>query len=819
MDEPSPWGASDDLPTFPRRSPSPKLRYSPPPAASISFATPAWQDEGGGGWGGAVDDYVPGAFGSGVTPSDDAGFKPDDRDVEVVPPPSLHSVAASGWNPEAPELAQPRAGDSSSLAGDAASSLPRGFHSSPPPSPPALPLPSFPSDSLDDATAHHESAEPEDGDDGGWGGAEPDLPPIGALRVAAPESPAADDSRDDGWGPAQEGLDAEEEEPPLPSLGDLFPSAAISRRQSVELAQKGEQGEDAWGSSQGWEERMRLEAEAREKQRIAEAKAAGVEPEEERKQDDAAGSDPNAADNKPADGDKPAAKSGLASIFRFRKTAEDTATRAVESAKETTATAARGAAALARSASSRPSSEQESGARASGDAERPAGKSWLSRVAAGKENPGKVTAEDDDPNSLGVEEVQQGESGRATSPEPQQGSVFGRLFGRKKASATESAQRSTPTSARNSGEQQAASDLRVQDLDALGDPGLVARLQAQAQLKKSKYDYDDDEEDSQPPPPSSFFGSRSVSTSRVPDAPSEDDFGGLLGAFSVAPASASATVKASSKAFDPFDPLSDSFGAAPPPQPSVSSRPVAAPAFPRPPPPPVASSSRPDLSAPAASRPHPASQVASFGSPPRAAPAALTARASSPMDDFDAFFDSVAASTGNQPAVKPASIVAPVPRALQPGPPAASAPVSRNAASGGTRPRVVSPPPRLTVSPPVRMATASPLSASSGRSTPIMPLAPPPPPSQPLAATRLVGLDAPPAGPASASVLASAAQQRVPSPAAITAPLAPKPALSPALAASTKGRTPSPQPPPPQVQRAPSSSGPLSLDDLSFFES
>lgn len=292
MDEPSPWGASDDLPTFPRRSPSPKLRYSPPPAASISFATPAWQDEGGGGWGGAVDDYVPGAFGSGVTPSDDAGFKPDDRDVEVVPPPSLHSVAASGWNPEAPELAQPRAGDSSSLAGDAASSLPRGFHSSPPPSPPALPLPSFPSDSLDDATAHHESAEPEDGDDGGWGGAEPDLPPIGALRVAAPESPAADDSRDDGWGPAQEGLDAEEEEPPLPSLGDLFPSAAISRRQSVELAQKGEQGEDAWGSSQGWEERMRLEAEAREKQRIAEAKAAGVEPEEERKQDDAAGSDP-----------------------------------------------------------------------------------------------------------------------------------------------------------------------------------------------------------------------------------------------------------------------------------------------------------------------------------------------------------------------------------------------------------------------------------------------------------------------------------------------------------------------------------------------
>ncbi|KPV78509.1 uncharacterized protein RHOBADRAFT_50968 [Rhodotorula graminis WP1] len=814
MDEPSPWGASasDDLPTFAPRPPSPRRStYSPPLAASSSFSASTWQDDGDGGWGGAVDDYVPGAFGGGHT-SGAGGFTSSNRDDDdgVALPHS--NGGAGGWQPDSPELPKFTTITSSAPAADVASpSSPAGFRSSPPLSPTALDLPSFPRDSLDASTARADDrgSEPDDSG-GGWGGAEPDLPPVGALRIAAPDSPAADDSRDDGWGPAQEGPDPEDEEPPLPSLGDLFPSAAVSRRQSVELAQKGEQGEDAWGSSQGWEERMRLEAEAREKQRIAEAKAAGIEPEEERKPDTTT-TDGKPADDKPADGDQPAAKSGLASIFRFRKTAEDTATRAVESAKETSANVARSAAALA-NAAARPSSEQE-GARASGDAERPTARSWLSRVAAGKEDPGK----EDDPNSLGVDEVQQGESGRTTSPEPQPASVFGRIFGRKKAPASEEPQRSTSTSARNSGEQherQAAPDLRVQDLDALGDSGLVARLQAQAHVKKSMYEYDEDDEDDQPPPasqPSSFFGSstRGSSTSRVPSAPPEDDFGGLLGAFSVAPSTSSVKAKASSSAFDPFDPLSDSFGALPVPKPAVSSRPVASPSFTRSPPPPTApSSSRSALSPSLSSRPHPAAQVASFGSPPRAVAAAPQPRASSPQDDFDAFFDSVAVSTGNKVAA-PAGSAA---RVQQQPAIVAPAPASRLAASQGPRARVISPPPRLTVSPPVRMSTASPMSASSGRTTPIMPLAPPPPPSQPLALTRLVGIDAPPAA-TGASV---AQQKRTPSPAAVAPPLAPAPALSPALAASAKARTPSPQPQP-QVQRA--SSGPLSLDDLSFFES
>ena len=292
MDEPSPWGApaSDDLPALAPHPSSPRRStYSPPPAASSSFSAPAWPDDDGGdgGWGGAVDDYVPGAFGGGFSSaSGGGGFtsdSPHDDDGVAL---SHSNGAARGWHPDSPELPKLVASTSSAPIADAASpSSLSGFRPSPPLSPAALALPSFPPDSLDASTARDDERASE-GDDGrGWGGAEPDLPPLGALRIAAPESPAADDSRDDGWGPAQEGPDPDDKEPPLPSLGDLFPSAAASRRQSVELAQKGEQGEDAWGSSQGWEERMRLEAEAREKQRIAEAKAAGIEPEEERKPD------------------------------------------------------------------------------------------------------------------------------------------------------------------------------------------------------------------------------------------------------------------------------------------------------------------------------------------------------------------------------------------------------------------------------------------------------------------------------------------------------------------------------------------------------
>ncbi|GAA6047160.1 hypothetical protein JCM3770_006929 [Rhodotorula araucariae] len=807
MDESSPWGAPGDspTPTLPRAV-SPILGYSPP-AAAAAFVAPAWSDDSGG-WGGAIDDYVPGAFSSALGTGDVSNSKLSERgDEGIGPHPSSNSSAAAGWEVESPEIPTFSTVASGASAADDATPASTGFGTSPPLPPVALPLPSFPSD-LDEA----QSELSKDADDagGGWGGASPDLPPIGMLRIVAPPSPTDETDRDIGWGGADADPVAEEDEPPLPTLGDLFTSSK-PRRESVELARAGEQGDDAWGSSQGWEERMRIEAEAREKARIAEARAAGIEPEEEMKKDQQQvdGSDAVTASAAPADGDKAAPKSALASIFRFRKSAEDTATRAAESAKDTAsraaesakdtaANAARGAAALARSASSRPSTEH--GSRADGGAteDRPAAKSWLSRVAARQGDRGNPGAEDDDPNSLGIEEVQQGESGRTASPEPQQASTLGRLFGRLKRPAsapTEGQQQST--SARTSSEQ-APPDFRVSDLDALGDPGLAARLQAHAQAKKEMYDYDEDEE-YDGPPPSGFFGSRSKSTSRIPDAPPEDDFGGLLGAFSVAPAASNMKAKTSTSAFDPFDPLNETFGGLPLPQPKPSATPIAPSVLGRPDPPHVASSSRP-----AVCRPNPITQMAANASVAglRSSPAHPPERASSPLDGFDAFFDSVAVSTGHKGVAPPPAVLSPVPRGTQPAPASSVTAPAARVTPGGARPSVVSPPPRLTISPPVRMATASPAS-STGRSTPIMPLAPPPPPSQPLAANRLVGLDAPPS---------AAPAQRVSSP-SIAAPLAPSPTLSPALAAA-RGKAPSPQP---QPQRT--ASGPLSLDDLSFFES
>lgn len=110
----------------------------------------------------------------------------------------------------------------------------------------------------------------------GWGGASPDLPPIASLRIASPPSPEPEE-RDSGWGVETEDADPSEIPPPLPTVDEVFASAK-RRRESVELAKQAEAGEDAWGSSQGWEERMRIEAELREKERLAELSAAGIEP-------------------------------------------------------------------------------------------------------------------------------------------------------------------------------------------------------------------------------------------------------------------------------------------------------------------------------------------------------------------------------------------------------------------------------------------------------------------------------------------------------------------------------------------------------------
>ncbi|GJN91576.1 hypothetical protein Rhopal_004599-T1 [Rhodotorula paludigena] len=788
MDEDSPWGGPSDLPPI-QRAASPRLSYSPPAISSVPPSS-GWGDDGGG-WGGAVDDYVPGTFGGGFASSSAAETGVPKVDDEA-PPRSTLTSESGGWGADSHELPRFSAGLSSSFAADEPPSS--GFGPSPPLPPVALPPPASPlasaSDLPDEPVAPSSpaavAAEPED-EGGGWGGASPDLPPLASLRVAAPASPTQEDSPS-GWGADADELEDPDEAPPLPSMSDMFVSNK-PRRDSVELAQKGEQGEDAWGSSMGWEERMRIEAEKREAERAAEAPTPA-----EGQEDKGVGTQaPARGQGETAEGDAAPAKSSLASIFRFRKTAEDAARSTAETVKDVGTTAAKGAATLARSASARPSAEQERPASGGdGAQDKPAARSWLSRVAAKGGDPATAALEND-PNSLGAEEVEQGGSGRTESPEPQQGAI-GRFLSRLKrpASAPEGSQGEQAGSARNSSEQQQP-EFQVRNLDALGTGPIHSATFGRAGAHDV---YDENEEEA---PRSGFFGSRGKATTRVPEAPPEDDFGGLIGAFSSAPSNPTAKSTTPSS-FDPFDPLSDNFGVAPPP----SSRPAAS----------LASTHargtapvRP-ASAAAALAPRAAASSASSFPSLQSPPSAPKERASSPLDDFDAFFDSVATSTGNSRApaassVSPPPLLSPVPR----GTPAASNSTSRPAQPASSRSSLVSPPPRMmTISPPTRTSTASPASASGApvrSSTPIMPLAPPPPPSQPLAANRLVvALDAPPA---------PAPTQRVASPLQAV-PLAPSPVSSLGVGSA---KSPSPAPAP----AARSTSGPLSLDDLSFFES
>ncbi|BGO92818.1 hypothetical protein NBRC10512_007937 [Rhodotorula toruloides] len=769
MDD-SPWGAPDDsfASSLPRPR-SPPLNFSATSSLPLPTA-PTWADDDGPGWGASADDS-PGA----VLPTRSAGLPSlDTLDVPKVEEDISGGTGFAGtsgsWDNESPEL--PRLATLSPPLDTAADDSTADLPPLPPLSSPSAVFAS-PSRPSEDAIG---SANEEQDDGGGWGGASPDLPPIASLRVASPPSPEPEE-RDSGWGVETEDADPSDIPPPLPTVDEVFASAK-RRRESVELAKQAEAGEDAWGSSQGWEERLRIEAEAREKERLAELAAAGIEPTPEKPADNAETSKQDGAENP----ERPAANGGITSMFRsFRKGAEDAAAKSTEVVKDASNSAARGVAAIGRTASARSSQDEgrgESPARTS--EERAAGKSWWSRSGAKKEEAKKPEPkEEDDPNTIGVEEVQQGESGRVDSPEPQQGAI-GRFLSRLKRPASaptegSSDARQTP-SPRNSSEQQPPA-FRADDFDALAN-GEIGRVTLQVRQKH-------EEEDATPR--GGLFGLRSKSAAAVPSAPPEDDFGGLIGALADAPVRPSAR-SGISKTFDPFDPLSDSFGALPAPSAPHRATHAAAPPLQPPPSQTAIPPSRPAVQPPTHNRR--TSSVASFPASPPLAPATS---ANEPEDSFDDFFNSVVASTSkpvSPPAVK---VVAPTPRQNKPAstllPSAPTQPIRTTSTK--------SPPPRMTISPPVRTSTASPASASgaSRATTPIMPLAPPPPPSQPLASTRGHVLPPPPA-----------VTQRVGTPLQ-AAPLAPSPA------SSAGAKSPSPAPP----QR--STSGPLSLDDLSFFES
>ncbi|BGP28807.1 hypothetical protein JCM10296v2_000543 [Rhodotorula toruloides] len=765
MDD-SPWGAPDDpfasnLP----RLPSPPFNITATSSLPLP-AAPTWADDDGLGWGTSADDSPVAVL---PTRSADPPLL-DTLDVpkaeEGISGGTGFAGTSGGWGNDSPEL--PRLATLSALpditAGDSTVDLP--------PLPPlSSPSAVFASPTLPPDNAIGSANEEQD-DGGGWGGASPDLPPIASLRVASPSPEPAE--RDSGWGVETEDAHPSEIPPPLPTVDEVFASTK-RRRESVELAKQAEAGEDAWGSSQGWEERMRIEAEAREKERLAELAAAGIEPPPETDNVDVSSQD--GAEHP----ERPAANGGITSIFRsFRKGAEDAAAKSTEAVKDASDSAARGVAAIGRAASTRSSQDErrgESPARTS--EERAAGKSRWSRSGAKKDEAKKPEPkEEDDPNTIGVEEVQQGESGRVESPEPQQGAI-GRFLSRLKRSTSApkegtSDARQTP-SPRNSSEQQPPA-FRADDFDALAN-GEIGRVTLQVRRKE-------DEEEATPR--GGLFGLRSKSAAAVPSAPPEDDFGGLIGALADAPTRPAAR-SGTSKTFDPFDPLGDSFGALP--APSAPHRSTHAAATPLQPPPRQSAnpSSRPTVQPPTHNRR--TSSIASFPASPTLASASS---ANEPEDSFDDFFNSVVAST-SKPASPPAvKVVAPTPRQNKPASALLSSAPTQPIRASSTK----SPPPRMTISPPVRTSTASPASASgaSRATTPIMPLAPPPPPSQPLASTRGHVLSPPPA-----------ATQRVGTPLQ-AAPLAPSPA------SSAGAKSPSPAPP----QR--STSGPLSLDDLSFFE-
>lgn len=264
--EESPWGVPDDSfgATLPK-PPSPPVDIAPLPS-SLSLAAPSWGDEGDA-WGSSNDTYAlpvssPGA-GSSSAPYG------RDNDHPTLPSSAAPDFRDDAWPTEdtTGHFPGPDATGGDHLADD---SMPTRI-----PSPPPLPVHAHdPYDGGDSAEPHGVrgggAASPhDDGEERGWGGASPDLPPISSLRLAGSPSPD-DDGRAAGWTPeAAENFDEDIPPPPLPTVEEVFASAK-PRRDSAEAAGGG----DAWGSSQGWEERMKAEAEARAQER-------GDEPEED----------------------------------------------------------------------------------------------------------------------------------------------------------------------------------------------------------------------------------------------------------------------------------------------------------------------------------------------------------------------------------------------------------------------------------------------------------------------------------------------------------------------------------------------------------
>ncbi|GAA5925559.1 hypothetical protein JCM10213_008819 [Rhodosporidiobolus nylandii] len=778
----NPWGAPDDSSAFSLPAPlSPKFSLPSPPLAFDSSSSTGWGGADDGGWGGTVDDYVPGGFSASAEA--EGGGALTEREERA---PQRRDSDAGGWGAGSPELSRlPLPGASSTEAED------EGFAPSPP-----LPLVVPPTASLSPPTLASSPVPGDEGapenqeDDGrGWGGAaEDDLPPISSLRISSP-SPSPDSAdRDSGWLDPAEAPGWEPPELPdaLPSFGDAFERAKTPRRVGDGQVQVGADGDEAWGSAQGWEERKRREEQEREEEEARLVKEAVERAERLAREDEEQGAAVNSLSST-------AAADSARSLFRLSSVfTKNAAAKSAEAAKAAGVAASDAASRISSSvareeppktgmSSIQGAVEEKGRAGDEFDVDAPGRQqpksSWWSRgrtesAAADETAPGPAK-QDEEPE-------------RVASPcSEQQVGAVGRFFGRFKRPASapiegqqqeQAGQRSEDRTSSDAGAGSSGVEFAAADFDVLASGG-IAQL---SRPKEQTEEQGDELGDFLGAPATSTAGrlgslGRRAALQRLAQAPPEDDFGGLLGAFSAPPATAHRQQPArKTSALDPFDPLSEAF---------------TAPSAPAPLPPATANAG-----------------TASFPSLAPPQPPTAIASASSPLDEFDAFFDSVAAST----APKPAIVVPLLPSSLA-ARPAVHAPTPRTRPPAPSRSSLASrPPPRVaTMSPPLRTSSASPSSSSSASraATPILPLAPPPPPSQPLASSRggsggLISVASPQPPPPSSS--APSVQQRA---SMSTTPLAPLP---------DGGAKP---PPPRPAQQPAKASGPLSLDDLSFFES
>ncbi|KDE09659.1 hypothetical protein MVLG_00065 [Microbotryum lychnidis-dioicae p1A1 Lamole] len=783
--EDSPWGSADDALPFstsdlPRRPPSPlpSLASFTSSSKPVSSSGGGWGDDGG--WGANVDESIVVTGGvastSAVTLDGEGEHKLGDEEVE-----RRSATVAVGKEKEEeedmwiPPTSRTNTEDESRYgAHDSTGMATATANGESPPLGSARPSTTTRDQDIE---SHHDAGAGGEGDYDGWGehGASPVLPPIANLRVDDEEPEL--DLPDKGWGGDDDGWVPPEVPEPLPTFGDVF-EKPTTRRESVEEGWGGNDAVPSWNAGagerdEGGAELDREASEASEDGWGGEIDEADLDPEPE--------AEPDQGDDE-EEPDETTTKTIIRQASVVKDGLQKTAVRTAETIQGSSAFAAirnAGTTSFGRRtvSASEPSAAEES----DGSTKAPVKSSWW-----GSKSTSDATATAPNPSSP-PPRIASPSTGQEEGAAP---SRLGRLLGRLRRNpggSNEGATASEPS-------EELPPEWNPRDLDVLDASRRSSPLQSDFSSRTAPLD--------------DFFHDMPRKATRVPTAPPNDDFG-LLGAFSQASSRPSSRSKKAPQAHDPFDPFADHDEPAVAASPAFNisrNRGVGASSFSSPSsfkmvsPPEESSSLRVNFSVTKTSQ--------RAGSPAIVAP---RARAEQSEDSFDAFFDSVA-STNKKPALSTTSyedfdLAMPKPQA------------------GPKKTFAIPPPsilPRANLSRgPTLVSAAPPLRAASASPTFVNPLAPPPPPSQPLASRQLISELARPA-----SSTGFTAQQRGASPAPTAS--APAPLLSPPpppgmgvvpLAPSPVGSIKRPAGPAVKSNVPPPSQGPLSPDDFSFFES